>query len=62
MTKIVVDTNIIAEGDWHLRGPIFGLIEEAVERQVATLVVPEVVVAETVNRFRLKLESARKKR
>ncbi len=54
---IIIDTTETF-GDLTLSGAHWRLVEEFLGRENALLVVPEVVVEETVNHFREKLEQA----
>ena len=58
MVKLVLDTNQIVEKDWRLRSANMRLIEKAVELGIVSIVVPEIVVEETNNKFRQRLESS----
>lgn len=57
MVKLILDTNQIVEKDWRLRSATIRLVEKAVELGLVSIVVPEIVVEETRNKFRQRLES-----
>jgi predicted nucleic acid-binding protein len=56
MDRLVLDTNQIVEKDWRLRGAAMRLIEKAIAVDFILLVIPEIVVEETKNKFRQKLQ------
>lgn len=57
MIKLVLDTNQIVEKDWRLRSAAIRLVEKAIELGLVSIVVPEIVVEETRNKFRQRLEA-----
>ena len=57
MVKLILDTNQIVEKDWRLRSAAIRLIEKAVELDLVSVVVPQIVVEETCNKFRQRLEA-----
>jgi len=57
MDRLVLDTNQLVEKDWRLRGAAMRLIEKAIELELVSLVVPQIVVDEANNKFRQRLEA-----
>lgn len=57
MVKLVLDTNQIVEKDWRLRSGAIRLVEKAIELGLVSVVVPEIAVEETRNKFRQRLEA-----
>ena len=57
MVKLILDTNQIVEKDWRLRNANMRLIEKAINLGLVSVVVPEIVVEETLNKFRQRLEA-----
>lgn len=55
MIHLVLDSNAIIEKNWRLSGPDFELLLQATRGDHIQLVVPELVVQETVNQYRIKL-------
>ena len=57
MVKLILDTNQIVEKDWRLRSAAIRLVERAIEINLVSVVVPEIVVEEARNKFRQRLEA-----
>ena len=57
MVKLILDTNQIVEKDWRLCNANMRLIEKAIDLGLVSVVVPEIVVEETLNKFRQRLKA-----
>lgn len=55
--KIILDTNVVAFQDWYLNKPDFSLFETFLVLSKAKLVVPQLVVEETKNKYRGEVEN-----
>ena len=57
MVNLILDTNQIVIRDWRLRSADMRLVEKAVNLGLVSIVIPEIVVEETHNKFRQRLEA-----
>lgn len=58
MVNLILDTNQIVIKDWRLRSAEMRLVEKAVNLGLVSIVVPEIVVKETRNKFRQRLKTS----